>query len=250
MPPVCNPQPTQIHEVPQKVSLLCCRQSSFPPSCSQALSTHRDAHIHRLLSRHQLADGFVRLLLALVLKSLGGQLLQRLLELLVVDDAGCLPSASTNPRLPSSRPRAAPPDRAAAGQAASGRARLCPPAASGPSPTSEAQLRPGQSWLQGPGWAQPVLSSTSSSARCCYSPWCQKPHPCMEMPWDSGAGGRRGHASIPTAPSLPGMPSTLSPLAGNSPFSGQIRKDKHSASLGQALSVRLQGSTVTHSLMP
>ena len=44
-----------------------------------------------------------------------------------------------------------------------------------------------------------------------------KTHPCVEVPWDLGAGGRRGHTSIPTAPRLPGMPSTLSPLAGISP---------------------------------
>lgn len=35
-----------------------------------------------------------------------------------------------------------------------------------------------------------------------------------------GAGGRRGHASIPSAPSLPGM--TLCPLAGTSPSRGKL----------------------------
>lgn len=77
--------------------------------------THRDTHVNGLLPCHQLADGFIRLLFALVLKSLGGQLLQRLLELLVVDDAGCLPSASTKPRLPSARLQVVPPNGVAAG---------------------------------------------------------------------------------------------------------------------------------------
>lgn len=153
--------------------LYCGQSSIFPPWASLLLPvakgffTHRDTHVNGLLPCHQLADGFIRLLFALVLKSLGGQLLQRLLELLVVDDAGCLPSASTKPRLPSARLQVVPPNGVAAGWGASGRPWLCPPAASGPSPTSKMQLQRGKSQPNGSGWIQLVLSSRSFSATCC-----------------------------------------------------------------------------------
>lgn len=82
---------------------VCPWAEPRPPilTCPPApAGTHRDAHINGLLPCHQLADGFERLLFALVLKPLLGQLLQGLLELLVVDDTSCLPPASTKPGCP------------------------------------------------------------------------------------------------------------------------------------------------------
>lgn len=119
--PVQSPAHPGPWHVPESVSAWLqaelCPPSLPPsqPSCSEGLFTHRDTHVNGLLPCHQLADGLIRLLFALILKSLGGQLLQSLLELLVVDDTGCLPSASTKPRVPSARPQLLPPNRAAAG---------------------------------------------------------------------------------------------------------------------------------------
>lgn len=55
--------------------------------------TYGDAHIGWLFACHQLADGIEGLLLALPLESLGRQLFQGLLELLIVDDPSRLPPA-------------------------------------------------------------------------------------------------------------------------------------------------------------
>lgn len=120
--------------LPSQPSLL------LPPP--DGLFTHRDTHIDGLLPCHQLADGFVCLLFALVLKPLGGQLLQRLLELLVVDDTGRLPSASRKPKQSSCCTYL---QTGSSGMSTS--ERLCPSPASGPSRASAMQPWPGQSWL-------------------------------------------------------------------------------------------------------